>query len=148
MNLDLSWLLKGIHERSNIWTAYRVEKTSLSYTGILSNLQYDWLQAGVIAQLVEHWTRVAELMVHFPFKPEFSFRRNFHSRLACVYYWDDYWSLYRIPCDLKVFFFLKGNFKPRCDQAADRKKMEQICFVLVQVFFDFLSMSLSWKRQS
>ena len=40
--------------------------------GHITNLQTDHLPAGLIAQLVEHCTGIAEVMGRIPLKPEFA----------------------------------------------------------------------------
>ena len=104
------------------------------------------LPVGLIDQLVEHCTGIAEVMDSILVQAWIFFRPNFHSCLSSVHYCDLYTSTLRLFTEFRVisggflnfllisFPFLTGNFKPRCDQAVDRKKMEQICFVLVQVF--------------
>ena len=55
----------------------------------ITNTQRDWLPDGLIAQLVEHCTGIAEVMGWNPILAWFFFRFKFHHCWSCVYNHDD-----------------------------------------------------------
>ena len=52
--------------------------------GYITNSQYDQLQTGLIAQLVEHCTGIAEVMGSNPVQARIFFRLSFRNCLSCV----------------------------------------------------------------
>ena len=57
--------------------------------GYITNSQCDQLPDGLIAQLVEHCTGIAEVMGSNPVQPGLFFKLSFHNCLSCVKNCDD-----------------------------------------------------------
>ena len=55
----------------------------------------------LLAQLVEHWTGIAEVMDSIPYRPEFFFRPYSHYCLSSVHYCEDHFHI----CFLFVCLF-------------------------------------------
>ena len=55
-----------------------------SVHGYITNSQYDQLPVGLIAQLVEHCTGIAEVMGSNPIQAKIFFRLSFRNCLSCV----------------------------------------------------------------
>ena len=90
-----SQLLKlrtNCEDLSSIWSLIRTSKymfhifTFIKFIphGYITNSQYDQLQVGLIAQLVEHCTGIAEVIGSNPVQAWIFFRLSFRNCLSCV----------------------------------------------------------------
>ena len=62
----------------------------------------------LLAQLVEHWTGIAEVMDSIPYRPEFFFRPYSHYCSSSVHYCEDHFHICFLFVSLFVCFFIQG----------------------------------------
>ena len=70
--------------------------------GFIWNQHSDKLPVGLLAQLVEHCTSIAEVMGSNPIQAWIFFRPSFHYCLGSVYYCEDHFHIHILSLPIKV----------------------------------------------
>ena len=90
---------------SNIWIfIYSISSHHLN--GYITNSHNDQLPVGLIAQLLEHCTGIAEVMGSNPVQTWIFFRLSFRNYLSCVYNCDDHSLGYTFFRSSNIWIFI------------------------------------------
>ena len=104
-NCDDQTYLHFILRSSNIWN-FIYSLVFFIFYGYITNSQNDQLPVGLIAQLVEHCTGIAEVMASNPVQAWIFFRLQFLNCLSWVYNCDDQTYLHFILRSSNIWTFM------------------------------------------
>ena len=83
---------------------YLIHGHSLVLHGFITNSQYDQCPVGLIAQLVEHCTGIAEVKVSNPVEAWNFFRLSFRNCLSCINNCEDVSSILHLSSAVPIYY--------------------------------------------